>query len=135
MTRFEMEINGIIDAQIAEREGEPNNHFWENNAKQEVALAVAHADRDATVDENGAIRWKSNGHYIPDDFCEKLEWGGYNFSREATRKAREEEEAKFFEKMRGTKRVRSEEEMAELRANFPKGTVIVDVITGEMLTI
>ena len=47
MTRFEREINGSL------------GDFWKRNAEEEVKKAVAQADEKATVDEDGAIRWKS----------------------------------------------------------------------------
>ena len=61
MTRFEREINGSLGI------------FWKKNAEEEVRKAVAQADTQATVDTDGAIRWNSNGRYLMDDFCEKLE--------------------------------------------------------------
>lgn len=61
MTRFEREINGSI------------GDFWKRNAQEEVKKAVAKADADATVEADGAIQWNSNGRYLMDDFCEKLE--------------------------------------------------------------
>ena len=61
MTRFRKEITGQLGA------------FWQQNAEKEVQAAVESATKDATVDENGAIAWKSNGSYLMDDFCEKLE--------------------------------------------------------------
>jgi hypothetical protein len=62
--------------------------FWKKNAEEEVKKAVAQADTAATVEADGAIRWNSNGRYLMDDFCEKLEYAGYPFSREATAKKR-----------------------------------------------
>lgn len=76
MTRFEMEISGRL------------GEFWKKRAIEEVNNALKKADEDATIEADGAIRWNSNGNYIPDDFCEKLEYAGYNFSREATRAKR-----------------------------------------------
>lgn len=61
MTRFEREINGSL------------GDFWKRNAKEEVKKAVAQADENATVEADGAIQWNSNGRYLMDDFCEKLE--------------------------------------------------------------
>ena len=62
MTRFEREINGSL------------GDFWKKNAEEEVKKAVAQADEKATVDEDGAVRCKSNGRCLMDDFCEKLEY-------------------------------------------------------------
>lgn len=91
MTRFQQEITGLLGA------------YWQQNAEKELKAAVESAARDATVDENGAISWKSNGSYLMDDFCEKLEFAGFPFSREATRAARDAQVA---------------EELAEYRRNY-----------------
>ena len=56
MTRFEREINGSL------------GDFWKKNAEEEVKKAVAQADEKATVDEDGAVRWKSNGRCLMADF-------------------------------------------------------------------
>ncbi len=74
MTRFEREISGSLGA------------FWKKNAEEEVRKAVAKADSDATVEADGAIKWNSNGRYLMDDFCEKLEYAGYAFSRGGDRR-------------------------------------------------
>lgn len=66
MTRFQQEITGLLGA------------YWQQNAEKELKAAVESAARDATVDENGAISWKSNGSYLMDDFCEKLEFAGFH---------------------------------------------------------
>lgn len=118
MTRFEKEISGAL------------GEFWMKNAKKEVDKAVEKASTDATVDENGVIRWNSNGRCIPDDFCEKLEYAGFKFSREATREARDEETRKFIEEYRKNQSEPTEDELAEMRATFGPGAVVVDVISG-----
>lgn len=118
MTRFEKEISGEL------------GEFWMNHAKKEVETAVAKANESATVDENGVIRWNSNGNCIPDDFCEKLEYAGYNFSREATREAREIEDNEFIEQYKAMKHEPTEEELAEMRAAFGAGTKVVDILSG-----
>lgn len=135
MTRFEQEISGILDKQVAERKGTENNHFWERSAKAEVEKAVKEADEKATVDEDGAIRWKSNGNYLMDDLCEKLEYAGYSFSREATRSAREKRNDEWLAEYRKQKIEYSSEEIAEMRAAFGTGTTIVNILTGERIAI
>lgn len=90
MTRFEREISGSL------------GEFWKKNAEEEVRKAVAQADTQATVDADGAIKWNSNGRYLMDDFCEKLEYAGYAFDREATARKRE---------------AQNEESLAEYRRN------------------
>lgn len=132
MTRFEQEISGILDKQVAERKGTENNHYWERSAKAEVEKAVRNADENATVDENGAIKWIASGNYIPDDFCEKLEYAGYSFSRTATREARDRQ---VSESLKNYKPTYDEETIEEMRAAFGTGNVIVDIITGKKIAI
>ena len=118
MTRFEREISGSLGA------------FWKKNAEEEVRKAVAQADTQATVEADGAIRWKSNGRYLMDDFCEKLEYAGYAFSREATAEKRETQNAESLAQYRRNDRGLSGEALAETRAAFGEGTTVVDVLTG-----
>ena len=118
MTRFEREISGSLGA------------FWKKNAEEEVRKAVAQAETQAAVDADGAIRWNSNGRYLMDDFCEKLEYAGYAFSREATAKKREAQDAESLAEYRRNNKGLSGEALAEARAAFGEGTTVVDVLTG-----
>ena len=119
MTRFEREISGSL------------GEFWKKNAEEEVRKAVAQADTQATVNADGAIRWKSNGRYLMDDFCEKLEYAGYAFDRETTSKKRDAQNEKNLAGYRRDDRGLSGEALAEARAAFRKGTTVVNVLTGE----
>lgn len=123
MTRFEMEISGQLGA------------FWKNHAEREVAQAVEWATNDAIVEPNGAIKWKSNGHYLMDDMCEKLEYIGFRFDREATRVAREAQDTEFLRAYRDSMKNHkpSAEELYEMEAAFGKGTKVVDVLTGQTI--
>ena len=135
MTRFEQEISGLLDKQVAERKGTENNHYWERSAKAEVEKAVKEANEKAIVEESGAIRWIASGNYLPDDFCEKLEYAGYAFSREATRQAREVQSSEAIEAYRRQARQITTEEIEEMRSAFGRGTVVVDIITGQRIAI
>lgn len=119
MTRFEMEISGKL------------GDFWKRNAEEEVKKAVAKADADAAVETDGAIKWNSNGRYLMDDFCEKLEYAGYPFSREATAKKRDAQNEESIAEYRRNYKGLSGEELAEARAAFGEGTTVVNVLTGE----
>ena len=118
MTRFEREINGSL------------GDFWKRNAQEEVKKAVAKADADATVEADGAIKWNSNGRYLMDDFCEKLEYAGYAFSREATAKKRDAQNEESLAEYRKNDRGLSGEALAEARAAFGEGTTVVNILTG-----
>lgn len=119
MTRFEMEISGRL------------GDFWKRNAEEEVKKAVAKADADAAVEADGAIKWNSNGRYLMDDFCEKLEYAGYPFSREATARKRDVQNEESIAEYRRNYKGLSGEELAEARAAFGEGTTVVNVLTGE----
>lgn len=119
MTRFEREISGSLGA------------FWKKNAEEEVKKAVAQAEKDATVEVDGAIRWNSNGRYLMDDFCEKLEYAGYPFSRKATADKREAQVEEELAQYRKNHKGFSQEELDEARAAFGEGTTVVNVLTGE----
>lgn len=119
MTRFEREISGSLGA------------FWKRNAEEEVRKAVAQADEKATVEADGAIKWSSNGRYLMDDFCEKLECAGYPFSRESTAKKRNVQDEESLAEYRRDDKGLSGEALAEARAAFGEGTTVVDVLTGK----
>ena len=118
MTRFEQEINGHLGA------------FWQQNAEKEAQEAAKYAAEKATVDENGAISWKSNGSYLPDDYCEKLEYVGFPFSREATRSARDVQVDAELAEYRRNYKGPTPNEIEEMRRAFGEGATVVNVITG-----
>lgn len=119
MTRFDREISGSLGA------------FWKRNAEEEVRKAVGQADEKATVEADGAIKWSSNGRYLMDDFCEKLEYAGYPFSREATAKKRNVQDEESLAEYRRNDKGLSGEALAEARAAFGEGATVVDVLTGK----
>ena len=119
MTRFEREISGSLGA------------FWKKNAEEEVRKAVAQADTQAMVEADGAIKWTGNGRYLMDDFCEKLEYAGYAFDREATAKKQDAQNEESLARYRRDDRGLSGEALAEARAAFGEGTTVVNVLTGE----
>ena len=121
MTRFEKELSGNLGA------------YWKASAEKE--LERVRADFEAgkiTVDENGVAR-NCIGRILMDDMLEKLTYITDEADVEATRAAREEETAAFFESYRkaNRNRRRSAEELHEMRAAFGTGTTVVDIITGE----
>lgn len=120
MTRFEKEISGKL------------GEYWVKSAKAEVERMMVKASTEATVEEDGAIKWNSNGQYLPADCCEKLVYGGFDFDNEATATKRAEQTAKTIEQYRKARAEYgySKEEIAEMRNAFGKGTV-VDVFTGK----
>lgn len=121
MTRFEKEINGYL------------GQWWKDRAEREVAKAVKEANEKAIVEDNEAIKWKSNGNYLMDDFCEKLAYAGYQFSRKATAEARNLQIKKVLREYELQYTGPNAEEIAEMRAAFGEGETIVNVITGDVI--
>ena len=121
MTRFQQEISGAL------------GEYWKTSALKDVERAVLKANEDATVDEDGAISWKCNDRYLMDDFCEKLEYAGYHFSRTATAEKRAEQTRKSIEEYKKNQAEPTEDELAEMRAAFGKGSQVVDVISGRVI--
>ena len=104
---------------------------WAGGRYPQAKKAVAQADEKATVEADGAIKWNSNGRYLMDDFCEKLEYAGYPFSREATAKKRDAQNEESIAEYRRNHRGLSGEALAEARAAFGEGTTVVNILTGE----
>ena len=122
MTRFAREWNGELGA------------FWQKNAHEEAARLLAQRD-NIEVEEDGAAKWKSNGSYLPADVVEKLIFAGADFfSEEATAAKREAQTAGFLGNYRRNHRTTAEEQ-AEMEAAFGKGTTVVNIITGEKITL
>ena len=91
---------------------------------------MVQADTQATVDADGAIKWTGNGRYLMDDFCEKLEYAGYAFDREATAGKRDAQVEESLAEYRRNDRGLSGEALAEARAAFGEGATVVNVLTG-----
>lgn len=125
MTRFEQEIKGLL----GER--------WQKSAEADMQMKVEYAHKNATVDENGVIRWKINNSCLMDDYCEILEYANYNFNREATNQARDIQVAKEIREYRESQNnyKYSNEELAEMRNAFGAGETIVNVLTGEEIVL
>ena len=121
MTRFYQEITGVL------------GDYWKKDATKRVQDYVEEAKMKADVDSNGAIRWKNNGNYVMDDYCEVLEYAGYPFSREATKAARDAQVAEQLADYRSNPPMMTDEYIAEMRAAFGSGTSVVDVISGQQI--
>lgn len=121
MTRFYQEITGAL------------GDYWKKDATKRVQDYVEEAKIKADVDSNGAIRWKNNGNYLMDDYCEVLEYAGYPFSREATKAERDSQVAEQLADYRANPPMMTDEEIEEMRAAFGNGTSVVDVISGQQI--
>ena len=121
MTRFEKEIRGELGA------------YWKTQAENEVEKMDADVAKGLiTIDDDGVARNRL-GRILMEDQMEILSFTDWRFSKEATRKAREEEVAKSINAYKKNAHEPSTEEMFEMRAAFGKGTKVVDVISGRTI--
>ena len=106
------------------------NHFSLRSKLDEVTLS-----EDFERYSDGAAKWKSSGNYLPADVVEKLTFAGADFfSAEATAAKRDAQTAEFLNSYRKNHKVTAEDR-AEMEAAFGKGTTVVDIITGEKITL
>lgn len=119
MTRFMMEISGQL------------GDYWKKHAEEELnGILQEIADGKITIDKKGVAR-NCIGRVLMDDMIEKVAFVDPFINVEATRKARAREEEAFLEEYRKNARPATPEELAEMRAAFGPGKVVVDVITGQ----
>ena len=123
MTRFMKELNGDLGA------------YWKAEAEKELARIKADLEAgQITIDENGVAR-NCIGRALMDDMFEKLALVTDKADRSATEAARAAENAEFLEEYRRNRKPHSAEEIAEMRSAFGAGTKVVDIITGETITL
>ena len=123
MTRFMKELNGDLGAS------------WKAEAEKELARIKADLEAgQITIDENGVAR-NCIGRALMDDMLEKLALVTDKADRSATEAARAAENAEFLEEYRRNRKPHSAEEIAEMRSAFGAGTKVVDIITGETITL
>lgn len=127
MTRFERELSGEFGA------------YWQKDAQKRIAKVEADIISGDMILSYGVATWKSNGRCIMDDMAEVVEHTVFAnmFDREATRVVRDEQNEKLFAEYRAKRQnyKHSEEELAEMRSVFGKGAKVVDVITGNTITL
>ena len=123
MTRFERELSGALGA------------YWKNSAEKE--LEEIRKDLEAgkiTIDENGVAR-NCIGRVLMSDMLEKLTYVTDEVDEEATKAARDEEVTRSLAEYRRNAKPASEEELSEMRAAFGEGQTIVNILTGERITL
>lgn len=112
--------------------------FWYRNATEEVNRLYNKKD-DMIIEEDGAVRWKSNGNYLPDDCMEKLEYAPYDLSskisREATKIKREKQTQEFLKEYRKEMENHkyTQEELGEMRNAFGAGATVVNVFANTVI--
>ena len=123
MTRFERELSGAL------------GEFWKNNAQKELQKTKEDLENGKiTIDENGVAR-NCIGRALMSDMLEKLTHITDAVDTEATNAAREEEVAAALENYRRNAKPASEEEKNDMRSAFGKGQTVVNILTGERITL
>lgn len=123
MTRFERELSGALGA------------YWKNSAEKELEeIRKDLAEGKITIDENGVAR-NCIGRVLMSDMLEKLTYVTDEVDEEATKAARDEEVTRSLAEYRRNAKLASEEELSEMRAAFGEGQTIVNILTGERITL
>ncbi|HEL0548236.1 TPA: hypothetical protein TUU01_002225 [Streptococcus equi subsp. zooepidemicus] len=123
MTRFERELSGALGA------------YWKNSAEKELEeIRKDLAEEKITIDENGVAR-NCIGRVLMSDMLEKLTYVTDEVDEEATKAARDEEVTRSLAEYRRNAKPASEEELSEMRAAFGEGQTIVNILTGERITL
>lgn len=121
MTRFEMELNGML------------GEYWKKHAEEELEKVRAELKAGLiTIDTMGVARNRI-GRALMGDMLEKVVRVTDKVDAEATQKVRDAEVEKsiseYRERMKNHKP--SAEELFEMRAAFGPGAKVVDVFTGQ----
>ncbi len=125
-SRFMMELSGELGP------------YWVKSAREEINKMQDRADRgEILTEEDGAVKWKRSGNYLPEDCVEKLSYTHFTFSPEATKKKRDAQTERSLKAYRESRKNHSysAEELYEMRAAFGAGETVVDVITGQRVTL
>ena len=121
MTRFQRELSGEL------------GEFWKKEAEKQLDKVRAElAEGKISIDAEGVAR-NCIGRVLMDDLLEQLGIATDKVNAEATRAARETENAAFLDEYRARRNAPSAEELAEIRATFGAGATVVDALTGEKI--
>ena len=123
MTRFEKELSGALGA------------YWKKSAEKELEKIREELGQGLiTIDENGVARNRI-GRVLMSDMLEKLTFITDAVDAKATAAARDEEVSRSLSAYRANRKPVNEEEKNEMRAAFGKGQTVVDILTGERITL
>lgn len=121
MTRFQRELSGEL------------GEFWKKEAEKQLDKVRAElAEGKISIDAEGVAR-NCIGRVLMDDLLEQLGIATDKVNAEATRAARETENAAFLAEYRARRNAPSAEELAEMRGTFGAGATVVDALTGEKI--
>lgn len=129
VTRFVRELNGEL------------GEYWKNEALKQIADIEKKYENGELLIHPGykTARWISNGNYIPMHCLEILLHSKYAYlvDAEAHKAALDEQTTESINRYKESMKnhVYTEEELGEMRNAFGEGHVIVNVITGEKITL
>ena len=128
MTRFEQELSGSLGA------------FWKKHAEEEIRkMEERQMNGEIFFGADGVVRWAKVNRVMNAECRQIIAHTAYRdlFSEEASAKAEKEANKAFFEAYakREANRQRSDEELSEMRAAFGTGTTVVNVITGQRISL
>lgn len=100
---------------------------------------MKHTKADFNIDTNGVIRWNSSNNVPPTDILSEFLAAGMVSQEEVLRSiAKKKEEDEEFLRAYIARRQKtgySAEEMYEMRAAFGPGETVVDMFTGQEITL
>lgn len=128
MTRFERDLRGDFGT------------YWKKDAMRGIMnMRKKFLNNEIIIEDDGAVKWVSSNHYLPEDCVQMLEYALYGhkdpeISAEATRVKREAQEDEAIKAYRRAMRghVLTDEERYEMESAFGKGSQVVDVLTGDV---
>lgn len=123
MTRFERELSGAL------------GDYWKKSAEKELTKIREELEQGLiTIDENGVARNRI-GRVLMSDLFEKLTFITDAVDAKATAEARDEEVSRSLSAYQASRKPANEEEKNEMRAAFGKGQTVVNILTGERITL
>lgn len=123
MTRFEQELSGSL------------GEFWQREAQ--IELQRVRNDLEAgriTIDGHG-VAFNCIGRVLMSDEAQKVSMVTERINLAATQTARDKEVAESVREYRANRRAYSAEEIAEMRAAFGSGETVVDILTGQSISL
>lgn len=106
-------------------------------ALEENQRLIDNFKNNTAIDEKGVIRWITSKNVPPSDILEFWKHIGFEFNLEESLKQKDIDSAEFLEAYRKQmkNRVPSAEELSEMRSAFGPGATVVDVFTGQSITV
>ena len=132
MTAIERQRH-FFNAAVAGERGE----YWKKDALKKLQKCIEDVESGRViVEEDGAVKWASNGRYLMDDLTVVFECATSRVNAVATEAKRDEQTCKEIEAYRNSRKNRgySDEEKFEMDAAFGPGHTIVDIFTGARYT-